>query len=120
MPIADRFIHALAIVTPTTDGTLDDYGQPVAGEPIVELVSGLVQPRKVTEVMLASQAGAEIGDHVIFLAERTLGSESWIRFNPDDGDRYDIKGVRHFEYGRDAHLEVDCRRVVSTALVETS
>ena len=49
-------VHALAVVSPTVDGTLDDYGQPVAGEPVVELVHGLLQPRTAREVAMDSQA----------------------------------------------------------------
>ena len=122
MPIADRLVHALAVVTPTTDSTLDEYGQPVAGEPIVELVDGLVQPRKVQEIALAHQAGAEIGDHVIFLPLGDHTSAAFVRFEPDDGVRYDIVGIRRVEFGTASdHLELDCRRITSAALaVEAS
>lgn len=115
----DRLIHSLAIVTPTHEvsGSLDEYGHPVAGEPDVDLVAGLVQPKSAREVALTSQAGAEIADYTIFLARRDLAGAAFIRFEPDDGDRYEITGIRDFNFGRLAHLEVDARRIRSEALV---
>jgi len=122
MPFADRLIHDLAIVTPTENvmGDVDDYGQPIVGEPDVVLVSGLIQPRSgrnAREVPLVSQAGAELSDHVVFLERRDLTTASYIRFEPNDGDRYEIVGIRDYNFGRSAHLEVDCKRVRSEALV---
>lgn len=116
MPISDRFVHSLAIVTPTTDGTLDDYGQPVADDPVVTLVAGLVQPKSAREIAQTNQAGAQLADHTIFLAYQTLPGAAYIRFEPDDGDRYEVSGVRQYNFGRDPHLEVDCRRIVSASL----
>lgn len=115
MPIADRFIHTLAIVIPTEDGE-DDYGQPEAGEPLVEETVGLIQPKSAREVAAVSQAGAALSDHVIFLAPRDLPGAAYVRFEPDDGDRYQIVGVRRFAFGRNPHLEVDAKRVVSEPL----
>ena len=119
MPFANRLIHDLAIVTPTQNAEeeLDDYGQPVAGEPDVDLVSGLVQPKSAREVALISQAGAEVSTHTVFLTLQDLTGASYIRFHPDDGDRYEITGVRRYDFGRSPHLEVDCKRVKSEALV---
>lgn len=113
------FVHSLAIVTPTAaaDGEVDDYGHPVPGQPVVTLVRGLVQPRRTSEVEAASQGGAAISTHVVFMARRTLSSSAFIRFEPDNGDRYEITGIRDFAFGsRIDHLEVDCRRVVSEEL----
>ena len=123
MPFADRLIHDLAIVTPTENvmGDVDDYGQPIAGVPEVVLVSGLIQPRggrNAREVPLISQAGAELSDHVVFLERRDLTTASYIRREPNDGDRFEIVGIRDYNYGRSApHLEVDCKRIRSEALV---
>jgi hypothetical protein len=121
MPISDRLVHDLAIVTPTDDvGTATDaYGQPVAGEPTVTLVSGLIQPKSAREVQLISQAGAQLSDHTIFLLRTApVENASYIRFATDDGDRYEVVGIRDFAYGTVSdHLEVDCRRVRSEVLV---
>ena len=121
MPIRDRFSHSLAIVTPTDDvGTeTDEYGQPVPGEPTVTLVSGLIQPKSAREVALISQGGAQVSDHTVFLASGApVENRSYIRYQPDDNDRYEVMGIRDFNYGTtNDHLEVDCRRVHSEALV---
>ena len=116
MSFASHLVHSLAIVTPTTDGTLDEHGQPVAGEPIVTLVNGLIQPKSAREVAQANQAGAMIADHVIFLERQTLSNDAFVRFEPDDGDRYEISGIRLYNFGRSPHLEVDARRIASSAL----
>lgn len=120
MPFTDRLIHSLAIVTPTHEvsGDLDEYGHPVAGDPDVDLVSGLVQPKSAREIALTSQAGAQVSDHVVFLPRSvTVRNESYIRFQPDDGDRFEVVGIRDFNFGGGAHLEVDCRRIASEVLV---
>jgi hypothetical protein len=117
MPITDRFVHDLAIVTPSDSGALDEYGQPIAGEPTVTLVDGLIQPKKTTEVALISQAGASKSTHTVFLARRTLSNAAYIRYEPDDGDRYEIDGTpRDYNFGQDPHLEVDAKRIVSETL----
>jgi hypothetical protein len=116
VPISDRLIHDLAIVTPTDSGTLDGYGHPVAGDPVVTLVVGLIQPKSAREIALTSQAGAMLSDHVVFLLPQTLSNAAYIRYEPDDGDRYEIVGIRTFDFGRDPHLEVDAKRVLSPSL----
>lgn len=122
MPISDRYVHALAIVTPTADagGAVDAYGQPVPGEPVVTEVRGLIQPKSTREVAQANQAGAGIASHTVFLPRTTIPVQgAYIRF-ADDGDaRYEVVGPpRDFAYGTaNDHLEVDCRRVVSDELV---
>lgn len=111
MPIGDRLIHTLALVTPTDSGAEDEYGQPVAGDPVTVTLAGLVQPKTAREMALASEAGAQVADHVIFLARRDIDPGAWIRFDPDNGDRYEITGIRDFDFGRDPHLEIDARRL---------
>lgn len=119
MPISDRLIHDLAIVTPTDDvgEETDEYGQPVAGEPTTVLVSGLIQPKSTREVAQISQGGPALSDHTIFLLPQALSTLAYIRYEPDDGDRYQVVGVRYFNFGRSPHLEVDAKRVLSPALV---
>lgn len=120
MSYSARLIHALAIVTPTDDvsTTTDDYGQPVEGEPTVTEVRGLIQPKSAREIALISQAGAQLSDHRVFLLpDAPVENASYIRYEPDDGDRYEITGIRYFNFGRTPHLEIDARRVRSEALV---
>lgn len=119
MPIGDRLIHSLTIVTPTDDvGTAtDEYGQPIEGIPTTLNVSGLIQPKSAREIALISQAGAQVSDHIVFLPTGTaIKSASYVRYATDDGDRYEVTGIRDFNFGQDPHLEVDCRRVHSEVL----
>jgi len=114
MSFRARLVHSLAIVTPaptTTPPTTDGYGHAIAGAPLVVTCPGLVQPRSAREVELSSQAGAEVSTHVIYLEPRSIHTASWIRFDPDDGRRFDVTGVRRYEFGRTPHIEVDVRMV---------
>ena len=108
-----KLIHRLAIVTPTDTGALDDYGQPVAGSPDIEYVAGLVQPKTAREVALVSQGGAPFSDHTIFMADHVVSGSAYIRDDPDTGRRFDIVGIRSFEYGIAPHLEIDAKLVGS-------
>lgn len=116
MSFTGLLVHPLAIVTPTVPDptSVDDYGQPVPGAPTVDTVRGMVQPLSAREIQLASQGGAEVSDHVIFLLPRHLDAAAYIRDDPDVGRRFQINGVRSFEFGSVPHLEVDCRLVGST------
>lgn len=113
MTFAALLVHPLAVVTPTTpdDEDVDDYGQPVAGTPAVVTVRGMVQPRTAREAALVSQGGAPFGDHTIFLPPMRLSSAAYIRDDPDSGRRFEIVGVRSFEFGTQPHLEVDAKLV---------
>lgn len=118
MSFAALLVHPLAIVEPAY-GSDDEYGQPSAGTPTVTLVRGMVQPRSAREVVLASQAGAEISDHVVFLRPRRIATGAYIADADASGvlaggRRFDITGIRSFEFGSAPHLEVDCRLVGST------
>lgn len=119
MSFAARLIHSLAIVTPTDDvgEDTDIYGHPVAGIPTTVLTRGLIQPKSTREVAQISQGGPALSDHTIFLLPQALSTLAYIRYQPDDGDRYQVVGVRYFNFGRSPHLEVDAKRVVSPALV---
>jgi len=119
MSFAARLIHNLAIVTPTDDvgEDTDDYGQPIPGVPTIVLVRGLIQPKTTREVALISQGGPALSDHTIFLLPQALSTLAYIRYEPDDGDRFQVVGVRYFNFGRSPHLEVDAKRVLSPALV---
>lgn len=119
MSFASLLRHPLAIVSPNAGVTDDEYGHPVAEDPTVVLVRGMVQPRTAREIALTSQAGAELSDHVIFLRPRQIPAGSWITDADADGiraggRRFDITGVRSFEFGTQPHLEVDVRLVGST------
>ena len=116
MSFTSLLTHPLAIVTPTTPDadSVDGYGQPVAGTPTVELVNGLVQPKTAREIAATSQGGAEYSDHVIFLLPRRVNAAAYIRDEPATDRRFDIVGVRSYEFGSVPHLEVDVKLVGST------
>ena len=125
MSFERRLVHRLALVEPNPDGdptdsdNLDEYGQAVAGEPTVTLLWGLVQPRTSKEQAAASQGGAEYSDHTIYLMPRSLVAAGYLADADADGPlatgrRFDIVGVRSFEFGGSPHLEVDCKLVGST------
>lgn len=116
MSFGARLIHSLAIVAPTFPDSddVDEYGQPVPGDPTVTAVRGLVQPKTARELAAVSQGGAESSDHTIFMLPRRLPAAAYIRDEPDAGRRFDVVGVRSFEFGRSPHLEVDAKLVGST------
>jgi hypothetical protein len=89
----------------------------VAGVPETVDVPGLIQPKAAREIALISQAGAQLSDHTVFLQPQTLSNAAYIRYATDDGDRYEIVGIRYFNFGQDPHLEVDCRRIKAESLV---
>lgn len=118
------FVHALSIeraygsdgIDVDTDADLDDYGQPTRTFAELAAVPGLIQPKTAREIALASQAGAAIGNHTIFLDRRDLTTADRIRDVTDDdaGPLYQVLGVRDFNFGGLPHLEVDAVRITSS------
>lgn len=114
MSFAGLLVHPLAIVTPVPTASDDEYGQPVPGTPEVVQVAGMVQPKTAREIAQSNQAGAEFSDHTIFLLPRHIDAAAYIRDDPDAGRRFDIMGIRSFEFGSQPHLELDVKLVGST------
>lgn len=117
-----RLVHSLAVVTPRADrdGDLDEYGQPLSGEPEVVAFSGLLQPRSAREVALSSQGGATVATHVCFAPRSVaVSTAAHIRRVPDDGIRFEVTAVRDLAFGGLAHKEIDLR-VVGSPEVEAS
>lgn len=112
MPYAAKLVHSLTITRTEQDDaeeSRDEYGQP-AESTTTATVRGLVQPKSAREMAASHGAGSEVADHLIFL-------ESGVDIATSDaityaGERYEVIGIRRFEYGRTPHLEVDARRVV--------
>ncbi len=109
-----RLIHSLAILRGTvTDDPLtnDENNQPTRSpDAVLDTVRGLVQPKSVREVAQLNQAGAVVSDHTIYLYPTDLREADRIRFDPDDGRRYEVRGVRDAA-GIGHHLEVDAEMV---------
>lgn len=120
MSFASLLTHPLAIVTPTRPdpGDVDERGHAELGPDAVVLVNGLVQPKtysgSATEAEASHQAGVELSTHTVFLLPRSIGAGAWIRDHPDRGRRFDITGIRSYEFGTVPHLEVDVKLVGST------
>ena len=115
MSFGNRLVHELVHVSTPPTGDDDEYGQPVPGTPVETTIRGLVQPRTVREMADSRSVGAEIADHVIYLLPMSLSAADHFLY---DGDRYDITGIRSYEFGRTPHFEVDARRVLSSDEIE--
>lgn len=123
MSFRSQLVHRLALVAPTDSGELDADGMPVQGDQAVTPVRGLVQPKAILadarDRALGGEAGPLIGSHVVFLELMTIPAGAWISDNPDDvdaGRRYNVVGVRRYEFGSSPHLEVDVQLVTSEQL----
>lgn len=109
MSFGARLIHTLTHSRTVRDsGALDEYGQPTAGTPTTAAVRGLVQPKSVREMDDSRSAGTEVADHTIFLPRMDLHPSDSFTFG---GDRYEIVGIRDYNFGKTPHLEVDARRI---------
>lgn len=101
--IQSRYLHTLVVKRMAPTGGVDDYGQSLASETTLATVPGLIQPRRASEVALASQAGAAIGDHVAYLDPLDgLATDCWIE---KGGLRYDLVSIADAG-GVDHHLEL--------------
>lgn len=105
--------HRLAIITPAAadKDNLDDSGFPVASEPTVQLVMGLVQPRDSHEVRAPENEGVLYTDVLIFLEVMNISAAAYITEANDDGPiegarRFQIDGIQPFLYGSNPHLEI--------------
>jgi hypothetical protein len=117
--LAARLIHRVAIVQllagdPEDPDDLDDHGHAETTTTVVTVVRALVQPRSVREMESISQAGLELSDHVVFMLPRQIPQDAWLADADESGilaggRRFDVKGVRSFEFGRSPHLEIDVK-----------
>jgi hypothetical protein len=118
MSMRDR--HALVMVTPTTTGELDDWGQPIPGEPVETSLRGLVYPLEARsasrEEPHPAEAGVMAADHAIVIEPREVTTSAWFRFDPDDGVRYDVVGLQSYPFGSRPLLQVMARRVIPSTL----
>lgn len=105
------FIHDVIVERRAFDDSedvRDAYGQPV--ETVVTTAArGLVQPRSSREMDDSRSAGTELSDYVVFLPmETVLDGAAAILWNDL---RYEVLGLRPFEFGRLRHYEVDTRLI---------
>lgn len=111
MPLADRLVHRIAIVAPTASGGTDDYNQPIAGEPSTTVLDGFLYPLSAREIAQANEAGAVIGDHDVIVPLREVPDAGFVRFDPDDGVRYRIRGHEPYRFGRDPLVVIHVTRI---------
>ena len=101
---------------------VDDYGQPVREyDTDFATVRALIQPktnRETGEVALVTQGGAEIADHTIYMLRRDISTRDRLRDATTGGTgyRYEIVGIRDYNFGALAHLAIDAKRVSSPDL----
>lgn len=107
--MSTMFVHDLVIERVAHTGSDDEYGQPAASSASQVAVRGLVQPRTAREIDDSRSAGGALADHIIFLPNGTgVDTTDSVVFGES---RYEIVGIRPFEYGGLAHVEVDARRI---------
>jgi hypothetical protein len=109
MSFDDALIHSL-VIERATNGALDEYNQPSQTWATLSEVRGLIQPKSVQEVAQLNQAGAVVSTHTIYMRPTAVQPADRIRFEPDDGRRYEIDGVRDAA-GLGHHYEIDARVV---------
>lgn len=121
MSIFDRMLtHSVTIVR-YSNGSLDDYGQPLRTPSNVATVAALVQPRgtrlggRTIEEVTTYGAGPSITDHIIFMripaspptaADEIYADSAGIH----TGKNFEILMVREAG-GQDHHLELDVRLI---------
>ena len=127
MSFGSRLTHTVSIVRKSDAHTLDDYGQPVTSDEVIETVKAAIQPRRENEREAVSQAGAATADHVIFMFPTVLRTADAIFHDqsvcPVVRDlptaRYEISGVPNAA-GLGHHLEVQARLISASQLATGS
>ena len=105
MPIASRLTQTL-VIQRAVEGAENERGQATLTWPDLATVNGLIQPKSAREVPSANQGGAVVATHTIYLLPTDLKASDRIRREPDDGDRFQLTGVRDAA-GQGHHLECD-------------
>jgi hypothetical protein len=110
MSYDDLLIHSLA-VEQATSGSEDEYGQPVRTYTTLATFRGRLTAKSVREVAQLHQAGGVVSDWTLHARPRDLREADRIRFDPDDGRRFEIVGIRLISAAGPHHLEADLRLV---------
>ncbi len=109
MSFEGLLIHRLAVER-ATSGAEDSYGQPTRTYATLATFRGRIEPKSAREVAALSGAGAVVSDHVLRTRPRDLRESDRIRFEPADGQLYEITGIRDMA-GAGHHLTVDLRLI---------
>lgn len=109
MSFDSLLVHEL-VVERTSSSADDEYGQATSTYATLAEVRGLIQPKSARELAELSQAGPVIATHTVYLRPTDVRAADRIRFEPDDGQRYELTSVRDAA-GMGHHLECDARTV---------
>ena len=101
----DRLLIDTLAVERATSGALDEYGQSSRTFATLATFRGRLEPKSAREVAQLNGAGAVVSDHTLRTRPRDLRESDRIRFEPADGRRFEITGIRHI--GARHHLTVD-------------
>jgi hypothetical protein len=105
MSFEGLLIHSL-VVERATSGALDEYGQPSRTYATLATFRGRIEPKSAREVAQLNGAGVVVSDHTLYARPRDLRESDRIRFEPADGQLYEITGIRD-SAGAGHHLTVD-------------
>jgi head-tail adaptor len=105
VPIESRLTQTL-VIERAAEGAENERGMAALTWATLATVKGLIYPKTAREVPQANQGGARIVTHRIYLLPTDLTAADRIRLEPDDGDRYQLTGVRNAG-NRGHHLECD-------------
>ena len=105
MSFDDLLRHTLAVER-ATSGAPGSYGQPSRTFTTLATFCGRLEPKSAREVAALHGAGAVVSDHTLRTRPRDLRASDRIRFEPDDGRRFEITGIRD-PAGSGHHLTID-------------
>ncbi len=105
MSFEGLLIHTLAVER-ATSGPEAEYGQPSRTYATLATFRGRIEPKSAREVAQLHGAGAVISDHTLRTRPRDLRESDRIRFDPADGQLFEITGIRDMA-GAGHHLTVD-------------
>lgn len=123
MSFGSRLTHTVSIVRKSDAHTLDDYGQPVTSDEVIETVKAAIQPRRENEQAAVSQAGPAVANYVIFMFPTDITTADAIVHDQDvcplvadlPTGRFELQGVPNAA-GLGHHLEVQARLIESAQL----
>lgn len=112
MTMSAALLRHHLVIERAINGTEDERGMPAQTWSTLSEVRGLVQPKSARELAQLSQGGPVASDHTGYLLPTDVKESDRIRFEPDDGRRFEITGVRDAA-GIGHHLELDLNLVTA-------
>jgi hypothetical protein len=103
-------IHNVVVISRTGAGTFNDYNQEDMTESESDPIAARISPLSGEELVQFNEAGVNVTDHKMRVNPTTIAGSDVVRFDPDDGRRYEVVRVRDAA-GMGHHLVVDLRMV---------